>query len=139
MRGGASCLREGTPCRDLAIRDVSRPSDRCRWEWEWASRPMPVPVVLVVTSGRTPCPPKLSQAAASALFRAGAEGLIGRIFPKDQDLDWPAFGSGAGEHCVSYVEASWIEWVKGSCGVPHPVLQYWVERVGWGLLWLGGV
>lgn len=27
------------------------------------------------------------------------------------------------ENTVSYTEASWMEWVKGSCGVPHPVLQ----------------
>lgn len=32
-----------------------------------------------------------------------------------------------------------MEWVKGSCGIPHPVLQCWVGRVGWGLLGLGGV
>lgn len=32
-----------------------------------------------------------------------------------------------------------MECVKGSCGIPHPVLQCWVGRVGWGLLGLGGV
>lgn len=30
-----------------------------------------------------------------------------------------------------------MEWVKGSCGVSHPVLQCWVERVVWGQLGLG--
>lgn len=77
--------------------------------------------------------------AVAALLRAEAEGMVGRVFPKDQELERLALGSGSGEHCVSYTEASWMEWVKGSCGVPHPVLQCWPERVGWGLLLLGGV
>lgn len=65
--------------------------------------------------------------------------MVGRVFPKDQDLDPLSLGSGIGEHCVSYAEASWMEWVEGSCGVPHPSLQCRVETVGWGLLGLGGV
>lgn len=62
--------------------------------------------------------------------------MVGRVFPKDQDLDLLSLGSGIGEHCVSYSEASWMECVKGSCEIPHPVLQCWV---GWGLLNLDGV
>lgn len=58
--------------------------------------------------------------------------MVGRVFPKDQDLDLLSLGSGSGEHCVSYTEASWMEWVKGSCGVPHPVLQFWLGE------WAGG-
>lgn len=49
--------------------------------------------------------------------------MVGRVFPKDRDLDPLSFGSENGEHCVSYTEASWMLWVKGSCGVPHPVRQ----------------
>lgn len=65
--------------------------------------------------------------------------MVGRVFPKDQGLDLLSLGSGSGEHYVSYTKASWMECVKGSCGIPHPVLQCWAERVGWGLLGLGGV
>lgn len=99
---------------------------------------------------RVPHPPDLfaggsvptlstDKTAVAALRRAEAEGMVGRVFPKDRDLEHLSLGSGSGEHCVSYAESSWMEWVKGSCGVPHPVLQHWPERVGWGLLALGGV
>lgn len=70
--------------------------------------------------------------AVATVLRAEAEGMVGRVFPKDQDLEPLPLGSGSGEHCVSYAEASWMEWVEGSCGIPHPVLQCWPERVGWG-------
>lgn len=61
--------------------------------------------------------------------------MVGRVFPKDEDLDrLVAFGHGTREHPVSSTEASWIAWVKGSCGVPDPALQYWVERVDHRLL-----
>lgn len=65
--------------------------------------------------------------------------MVGRVFPKDRDLEHLSLGSLCEEHCVSYAEASWTKWVKGSCGVPHPALQCWPERVGWGLCTLGGL
>lgn len=76
--------------------------------------------------------PPSPQTAVAALLRAEAARMVGRVFPKDRDLERLPLGSGSGEHCVSYAEASWMAWVKGSCGVPHPVLQCWPGR------WAGG-
>lgn len=60
--------------------------------------------------------------------------MVGRVFPKIQDLDQLPFGHETREHPVSNIEASWIAWVKGGCGVSDPALQHWVERVDHRLL-----
>ena len=36
--------------------------------------------------------------AVAAVLRAEAEGMVGRVFPKDQDLEPLPLGSGSGEH-----------------------------------------
>lgn len=74
-------------------------------------------------------PHPVSRTAAAASCGLRQRGMVGRVFPKDQDLDQLPFGHGTREHPVSNIEASWIGWVKGSCGVSDPALQHWVERV----------
>lgn len=129
LRGGCSSLGEGSICRDLA----SQLSAVCLSDvpaGEWVSE----------SHRRVPRPPDLSaggsvptlstdETAVATLLRAEAEGMVGRVFPKDRDLERLSLGSGSGEHCVSYAEASWMAWSRAAAGSPTQFCS--AGRRGW--------
>lgn len=83
--------------------------------WVWVEVP---------GQGRSSSP---CQNRSCRLLWAEAEGTLGRVFPKNHDLDGLSFGHGTREHFVSNLERPVDRMGQGQLWVPRPALLYWAE------------